>query len=75
MDKQNPDHEIASTVEPLTVGVPLACKLLGVSNATMYRLIADSSLETVKIGRRRMIRYSSLKTLVENGSKISAKAA
>ena len=48
---------------PLLVSVKEARRLIGVSNTRIYDLINDGSLETVHIGKRRMIRYSSLQRI------------
>jgi excisionase family DNA binding protein len=48
---------------PLLVSVKEARRLIGVGNTRIYALINDGSLETVRIGKRRMIRYSSLQRI------------
>ena len=48
---------------PLLVSVKEARRLIGVGNTRIYDLINDGSLETVRIGKRRMIRYSSLQRI------------
>jgi excisionase family DNA binding protein len=50
---------------PLLVSIKEARRLIGVSNTRIYDLINDGSLETVRIGTRRLIRYSSLQRLAE----------
>jgi excisionase family DNA binding protein len=44
-----------------------AAKSIGVSRATVYRLIASGKLKTVKIGRIRLVSARALNALVENG--------
>ena len=56
--------DIPSTAKPLAVSVKTACKLIGVGNTTMWALIKAGRVETVSIGRRRLIVFSSLKLLL-----------
>jgi excisionase family DNA binding protein len=54
---------------PLAVSVKTACKLVGVGNTTMWALIKAGRVKTVSIGRRRLVIYASLATLVsEDGA-------
>jgi len=46
------------------VPVKIACKLMGVGNTTMWSLIKTGRVKTVKIGRRRLIIFSSLESLL-----------
>lgn len=48
---------------PLLVSIKEARRLIGVSNTRIYQLINDGSLETVRLGARRLIRYGSLQNL------------
>jgi excisionase family DNA binding protein len=50
--------------KPLTVSVKTACKLVGVGNTTMWELIKEGRVKTVRIGRRRLIIYASLEMLL-----------
>jgi len=50
--------------KPLAVPVKTACKLVGVGNTTMWALIKDGRVKTVRIGRRRLVIYASLETLL-----------
>ena len=51
---------------PLAVSVREACRLIGVGNTTLWSLIKDGKLETKRIGRRRLIKYSSLERLISS---------
>jgi excisionase family DNA binding protein len=51
-------------VKPLAVTVKAACKLVGVGHTTMYGLIKAGRVNTLSIGRRRLVLYSSLVALV-----------
>lgn len=50
--------------KPLTVTVKTARKISGLGNTTLYRLIKEKRLETISIGRRRLVKYASLEALV-----------
>jgi excisionase family DNA binding protein len=43
-----------------------ACVLLGICDMTVYRLIATNRLESVKIGRRRLITADSIRRLASS---------
>jgi excisionase family DNA binding protein len=49
---------------PLAVTVPVARALLGIGNTTIWALIRDGELETVRIGRRRLVVYASIESLL-----------
>jgi len=50
--------------EPITVTVPQAGRLSGLGKSTIWALIAKGVLLTTKDGRRRLILYASLKSLL-----------
>lgn len=50
---------------PLAVSVTRAAQILGVSRATTYKLIEAEKLQTAPVGRRNMVRMSSIMRLVE----------
>jgi hypothetical protein len=55
----------SSTVtQPIAVTVNTACRLGGFGPTTCWRLIADGTLQTVCIGRRRLVLYNSLVRLL-----------
>jgi excisionase family DNA binding protein len=51
-------------LEPLTVTVKEAERLTGLGTTTIYKLIGAKELQTVKIGSRTLIVYSSIKKLL-----------
>ena len=53
------ERELSTTSE--------TCEQLRCSRDTLYRLIADGSLETVKIGRRRLVFTRSIRELIDRG--------
>lgn len=54
-------------MEPLTVTVAHARDALGIGTTKIYELIGQGHLQTVKIGRRTLVRTKSIHALVENG--------
>lgn len=55
------------TMEPIAVRISTAVKLTGICRTTIYELISDGMIETVKVGRSTFILYPSLKRLFERG--------
>ena len=53
-------------MEPVTISITGAAKALGLGRTTIYSLIADGRLETVKLGRRRLIKTASIRQLIES---------
>ena len=50
--------------KPLAVTVRQARRLSGLGATKIYELINEGRLETVRIGRRRLVRFASLEALV-----------
>jgi excisionase family DNA binding protein len=46
------------------ISIADACGRLGVSRATLYRLMSSGALPTVRIGARRLIRVADLRDLI-----------
>lgn len=55
-------------MDPVTVTVAGARKALGVGNTTLYKLIAEKRLSTVKIGRRTLVKTDSIRALVDQAA-------
>ena len=55
-------------MDNLLVSVPEACQALSIKRSSIYRLIGDKKVETVKIGRRTLIPTSSIKEFVASAS-------
>ncbi len=51
-------------MEPVTVTVDGAKKAIGIGSTKIYELIAEGKLETVRIGRRTLIKTDSIRALV-----------
>ena len=50
-------------MHPILASIPDTQRALGIGRSTAYRLIDDGKLEIVKIGRRTLIRVSSIRAL------------
>lgn len=51
-------------MDNVLASIPEAAKMLSVGRSTLYRLIGDGRLQTVKIGRRTLVRVSSIRLLI-----------
>ncbi|WP_132392773.1 helix-turn-helix domain-containing protein [Novosphingobium sp. PhB165] len=51
--------------EPLAVRIPEACRMIGVGRSKLYELIADGTIQIVKIGSITVIPVGQLRALVE----------
>lgn len=51
--------------EPLAVRIPEACRMVGIGRSKLYELIADGTIQIVKIGSITVIPVSQLRALVE----------
>lgn len=50
-------------MEQVLCSIPEAAKALGLGRSKAYELIAEGRLETVTIGRRRLVRIASVRAL------------
>jgi hypothetical protein len=55
---------VSKLIEPLALTIPDTSKAIGVGIGTIYNLINEKRLETISIGRRRLVVYQSIKDLV-----------
>ena len=53
--------------EPLLYSIPDAAKALSLGRSKLYELITEGRLETVNIGRRRLVRAESVRALASTG--------
>ena len=60
------EEELAAAHEGLRLAVTVksACRLIGVGNTKTWSLIKEGRVKTTRVGRRRLILYSSLKALL-----------
>jgi excisionase family DNA binding protein len=61
-------REVPQGAKPLAVSVKTACKLVGVGNTTMWALIKLGRVQTISIGRRRLVIYASLESLLSEAA-------
>jgi excisionase family DNA binding protein len=53
-------------VEPLAISVNDAARVLGLGRTSIYAMIGSGRLETFKLGRRTLIKTSSIRRLVDS---------
>lgn len=64
MQDSGPTQAEIVFIEPLTVRIPTAVELTGLSRSRIYELILAGDLEVTKVGRSTLVRYKSLKALI-----------
>lgn len=52
-------------MDPLLVSVQQAARMLGIGRTSIYQLINSGELQTMKLGRRRLITIESLRRVTE----------
>ena len=55
-------------MDSLLISIPDAAKALGIGRSMLYELIGEGRLQTVSIGRRRLVRAESVRTLANDGA-------
>lgn len=55
-------------MEPVTISVADATKALGLGQTKIWQLIGAGRLQTVKIGRRTLIKTDSIRALVDQAA-------
>ena len=55
-------------VERRALSVTEAARACGISRASVYRLVSDGKLKTIKIGARRLIRPEALEALLDGSA-------
>jgi hypothetical protein len=75
LERDPKEREKVPFAERLTCSVTEAASAIGLSRAMMYQLIAGGAVETLTIGRRRLVRVPSLKVLLDTRAKSSAAPA
>ncbi len=51
---------------PLLYDIPQACERTSIGRSTLYKLVSSGDIESVKVGRRRLIPEEALTAFVEN---------
>ena len=65
-----PQPGIEPAPPPLLVSIKEARRLIGIGHTGIYKLINAGRIETVTIGKRRMVRYASLRQLADVSARI-----
>lgn len=52
-------------MQPFTISIAEAAKALGVGRTVLYQMANDGRLETIKIGRRRLVKVESIRLLLD----------
>ena len=60
------------SAEPISVRIPEAVRLTGISRSVLYELIKTNELTAVKIGRATLVTVESLRSLIEKNIKKTA---
>ncbi len=55
-----------TTIERLAVSVEDAAAMAGIGRTTLYAAFGDGSLQSLKIGKRRLIRVDALKAWIDS---------
>jgi len=51
-------------IEPITVRIPDACRMLGIRRSKFYELIAEGEIRTLKLGSATLVPVEGIKALV-----------
>jgi excisionase family DNA binding protein len=63
-------QKVEGAAPPLLYKLQDACAVLGgISEATLWRWIAAGEVESVRLGRRRMIKAASIERIVQHGTR------
>ena len=60
---------MSSTIEKRALSIAEAAQTCGLSRATLYRLIEQKKLLTVKLGARRLVPVAALDALLNGGGR------
>lgn len=55
----------APSIEPISVRVPDAARMTGISRSKLYQLIASGDIEASKVGRATVVLVSSLRSFLQ----------
>ena len=55
-------------MQPFTTSIIEAARALSLGRTSIYALIDEGRLDTIKIGRRRLIKVESIRALLESGN-------
>jgi excisionase family DNA binding protein len=55
---------LPADVKPLTLTIKSAVATTGLSRTRIYQLISTNEIQTIKVGRRRLVLHESLRTFL-----------
>lgn len=64
-----------ATIEPISVRIPDAVRMTGLSRSRIYQLIAAGDVEAAKVGRSTVVLVASLRALVLANRKVPRRKA
>jgi len=64
--------KLPDSQKPLGVPVETACRLIGVGNTTIWALIKAGRVKSVRVGRRRVVIFSSLESLLNSDAEAAS---
>ena len=53
-----------TSLEPVTVTVPVAIQLSGLGRTKLYELLGRKQVDSITVGTRRLVNYASLKAFL-----------
>lgn len=62
-----------SSMNPISVGVDEAARLIGVARSMFYEIIARGEIQTFKVGRRRLVRVKALEAFVKEQARANSR--
>jgi hypothetical protein len=63
--KKSDSARPAADPQPITVRVPTALRMLGLSRSKFYMLMSDGEFEIIKVGRCTLVEVASLQRFVD----------
>lgn len=67
MNKTSASASGGRSITPLTISVNDALAMLGIGRTRFYELVAAGEIQTIKLGRRRLVQVASLQRLASEG--------
>ncbi|HEX6015116.1 MAG TPA: helix-turn-helix domain-containing protein [Geminicoccaceae bacterium] len=64
-----------SSPEPEAVSINETCRLTGIGRSKLYQLIGDGTLPTLKVGKRRLVRLSTVRRLLASLEHVGSRSA
>jgi hypothetical protein len=68
-------RDARAIIEPISVRIPDAVRITGLSRSRIYQLIASGDIEAAKVGRSTVVLVASLRALILANRKIPRRTA